>query len=380
MARVEPGLERVSKGLDSHVNHVLLPAILLQDLRSVEIAQSLMMLAAFQCPNKDIREDRSWTLLVHAIRVASELNLQGSLFVKCTEQGEAECRRRRNAERTWINLWLHEFSLAQHTGRRSLLADQGLFPACREWYLEPHACHSDLVLVAMVELRTIVLQNRQLYKQLPKESTSYYVEHCKSDLKAWSRAWVSASKSMPRLELATLYVNHALIQLLGLALHNTPGAEWNPDIILDLYQACLNYLEAFPNLLAPAKLVYCYNSMFVAATYEAAVAIRLANLAAKFGFIDVATICSLCGRVSSCLDQAAATTTTIDTAARSYARFLTCILQLPPSRQQSSQPEVPPFTFDTESSLGFESLEMFAWAGALSAQQDDLLAELFRWQ
>ncbi|KAJ7698881.1 hypothetical protein B0H17DRAFT_1129439 [Mycena rosella] len=152
VARVEPGLE--------------------QDLRSVEIAQSLMMLAAFQCPNKDIREDRSWTLLGHTIRVASELNLQGSLFVECTEQGEAECRRRRNAE----------------------------------------------------------------------------------------RAWVSASESMPRLELATLYGNHALVQLLGLALHNTPAAEWNPDIILDLYRACLNYLEAFPNLLAPAKLVYCYNS------------------------------------------------------------------------------------------------------------------------
>lgn len=316
--------------------------------------------------------------------------------------------------RAYINLWLHEVSLAQHTGRRSVVVEQPLASVCQRWHLAPYACAADRALVSMVELRTLAMRNRRLHDQLRRAAmptdhggaTACYVERCRADLAAWSRAWLDdpCSATMPRLELATLYVDHALVQLLGLALHHLAPAEWAADIILSLYEACLGYLAAFPQLLPPAKLVHCYNSFFVAASYQTAVAMRLADLAPRFGFVDVARIRRLCDGVVACLEGAAAASASASTAAHSYARFVRNILQ--PQRRSVSPcrptnegaamaintpslavtatatttttttAATPLFDIDS-SSLGFENLEWLAWAGASSAQQDALLADLF---
>lgn len=94
--------------LYDHMEQVLIPAILLQAYRSVEIVQGLMMLAAFQPPNRDLSEDRSWTLLSHAITIATELDLHSKLTSRelDAEIDKVEYLKRRNAERCVLGHFL----------------------------------------------------------------------------------------------------------------------------------------------------------------------------------------------------------------------------------------------------------------------------------
>lgn len=423
MARAQKGKESLSSALCKHVHHIVLPAIMFQSFKSVEIVQALMMLAAFEPPSDSIREDRSWTLLSHAGRVGGEINMQGSFDCDTDVRtaSESVIRERRNVQRTWINVWLHEFSLAQHTGRKSILAEQDIFAACKEWHRHPMACYTDTALISMVELRTIIKKNRQLFHRLPPNGELFYIEQCKSDLDSWSRAWCTSgesSSSMPRLELASLYVSHAMVQLLGLVLHNMPASHWMSTMIVDLYESCSTYLDAFPNRLPSNKLIYCYNSMFVAATYESIVAIRLTQLASRFTFIDANAMRARCHRVWNCLTEAA-NLSSKNTAANCYARFLEGVLRAPTMQEEQGRAKdaVPtqhqhgneigsisslsapidtttgPITIekgdssqsqqqlnvptDINSTLGFDDLQFFAWAGASLAQNDSFFAQLF---
>lgn len=421
MARAQKGKESLTSALCNHVHNIVLPAIMLQSFKSVEIVQALMMLAAFEPPSDSIREDRSWTLLSHAGRIGGEINMQASFECDTDERSTSESviRERRNVQRTWINVWLHEFSLAQHTGRKSILAEQDIFAVCKKWHCHPLACYTDTALVSMVELRTIIKRNRQLFHRLPPNGELFYIEQCKSDLDAWSRAWCTtgeSSSSMPRLELASLYVSHAMVQLLGLVLHNIPASHWMSTMIVDLYESCSTYLDAFPKRLPPNKLIYCYNSMFVAASYEAIVAIRLTQLASRFTFIDANAMRARCQRVWKCLSEAA-NLSSKDTAANCYARFLEGVLCAPAMQEEQasrakdaptqdeherlidatdllavpldslteqidmekveSSQQQPTIPTDINSTLGFDDLQFFAWAGASLAQNDSFFAQLF---
>lgn len=413
MARVEPNYEHIASRLEQHVHQTLYPAISSSGFRSVEIVQALLLLAAFEPPTEDVREDKSWSLLSHAARVASEINLQACMIeAKDTDHAsEADQLQQRHAQRTWINLWLHEFSLAQHTGRQSILAEQDLFSSCRNWHRHPLAHYTDVALVSMVELRTIIKKNRSLFRLLPPGNEIFFVEQCKTQIEAWSRSWFddrSSVDSIPRLELSQLYVNHALVQLLGLALHHQPQSEWPPSIVLDLYEACGTYLDVFPQRLPSHRLLYCYNSMWVAASYQVIVAIRLAQLRSSFAFIDGDMLLQKCQRVHACIASAAEVSAP-GTAAHCYERFLDGVLrtssfgstgdmleqtssndpsssdsiaetlvQISQGQHTIADPPAPSSEVLTEptfeSLLGFDDLEFFAWAGASLAQNDDFNA------
>ncbi|GAC93240.1 hypothetical protein PHSY_000804 [Pseudozyma hubeiensis SY62] len=413
MARVEPCFGQIASRLEQHVHGTVYPAILSGGFRSVEVVQALLMLAAFEPPTEDVREDKSWSLLSHAARVASEINLQACMIEKTDTDhaSEADQLQQRHAQRTWINLWLHEFSLAQHTGRQSILAEQDLFSSCRDWHHHPLAHYTDIALVSMVELRTIIKKNRSLFRLLSPGNEMIFAEQCKTQIEAWSRSWFnerSSIDSIPRLELSQLYVNHAFVQLLGLALHHQPQSEWPSSIVLDLYEACGTYLDVFPQRLPSHRLLYCYNSMWVAASYQVIVAVRLAQLGSSFAFIDGDMLLQKCQRVHACIASAAKVSAP-GTAAHCYERFLDGVLRTSSSvstgdameRTSSTEasssdsiaetlvqvsqglhtiadPSVPSSEHLTEptfgSLLGFDDLEFFAWAGASLAQNDDFNA------
>lgn len=407
MARAEPDQMALVPALERHVHQTVYPALLLGGYASIAIVQAFMLLAAFERPSDTVREDRSWKFLSHASRVAGEINLQASLADHPkSDESELVRLKRRNAQRTWINLWLHDFSLSQHTGRQSILAEHNLFKACSQWHLDPLAYYTDTALVSMVELRTIIRHNRQLFRVLPPGNEPFYIRQCKDDLHLWSRTWSDsaspAATSMPRLELSRLYVSHALVQLLGLVLHHRTSSHWMPGIVMDLYEACSDYLDAFLQRLPAQRLLYCYNSMWVAASYQVVVALRLVQLSSRFTFIDRARLLQQCQGIRDCTLEAAQRSHT-GAAAHCYARFLDGILgsmqrdviehgsgesrldepvssnHAPASSARpgaTNQVEVrlsPPSnaeSFDAMSTLGFDDLEFFTWAAASLGQND----------
>ncbi len=202
---------------------------------------------------------------------------------------------------------------------------------------------------------------------------------------------------MPRLELWQLCVSDALVQLLGPVLHHQAPSEWMPEIGMDLYEGCSAYLEEFPRELAPDWLRYSYNSMWVAVWYQVVVALRLVQLSWRFSFVDRARLVGLCRGAQRCVREAAQHSHP-GAAAHRYARFLHGVLETLP-RGTDRDEEIATSTFgetaaavpvsgendcavevaagcdgpaDGMSALGFDDLELFAWAAASCVATDDV--------
>jgi hypothetical protein len=91
----------IREELFKHMEKTLIPSIFSRNHRSVEIVQALILLSAYYPPSGDTTEDRSWTLLGWAIRLATDLKIHSTItstsLLPVTY--EKEYRQRRNSER-----------------------------------------------------------------------------------------------------------------------------------------------------------------------------------------------------------------------------------------------------------------------------------------
>ncbi|KDN44095.1 hypothetical protein K437DRAFT_257234 [Tilletiaria anomala UBC 951] len=188
-----------SHQLDKHVHNIILPAIMLEGFRSVELVQALIIAAAFHPPPPSLntsgggRADRSWAFLGHAICMGAELDLNGKMLstrlpppVRAGWDDDAAApvpsgaaatpteslhRRLRNRERTWLNCYLFEQLLSAHTGRRPTLsaANDPVVLQCDKWHL-PAASHGfaipdDEAIVALVQLQRVVSRLTEFWER-----------------------------------------------------------------------------------------------------------------------------------------------------------------------------------------------------------------------
>jgi hypothetical protein len=191
-----PNAEQLANNLDAHVQEKLLPAVLLQGYRSVEISQAFIIMAAFHRNTASLDGDRSWSLLGYGIRIAAELDMNARMigdrnrFNKATHTpgsahadtpasskigrgdeewqmsaDEAFQRKNRNRERTWCNLWLFENSLSTHMGRRSTLGpDPVILGVCAGWNRGQYAIAGDEAIVALIQLRRLQTKNMEYFE------------------------------------------------------------------------------------------------------------------------------------------------------------------------------------------------------------------------
>ncbi|GAC72237.1 hypothetical protein PANT_6c00137 [Moesziomyces antarcticus T-34] len=383
-----PDAPRVMHDLKLHIDNVLLPAIYCQNLRSVEIVQGFLMLAAYLRPAQNPSEDRSWTLLGHAIRVATDLDMH-SRALSTSQQHQAsnqasstptpssglagapsetdaakqhEIWHQRNRERAWMHIWLHEASSSQYTGRVSLLSKDPIVESSRGWHLHPEALHTDVVFVALIELRSQLAQNKELFRMLSSRSgpasngsttasgsgsstpgsneadsswIRHYLDRCHRDLSSWEERWVvnpsrSASHPRPlRFELGSLYICYARMQLLSLPLQwPTLPPSMATRIVSDLHSVSIRYLEDFIDRTSPQRLAHSYNSICVTATYAVVIALKLTKLAATYTFINSSKIIQLVTRVSEYLRKGGNWTPHQNGSSLSYARYIDRLLDM----------------------------------------------------
>ncbi|SPO27545.1 uncharacterized protein UTRI_10662 [Ustilago trichophora] len=395
-----PTAPRIMNDLKLHIDNVLLPAIYCQNLRSVEIVQGFLMLAAYLRPTQNPSEDRSWTLLGHAIRVATDLDMHSRVLSTsqqfqtlpvsaptantsntsagqdrvASESGLAkqqEIWHQRNKERAWMHIWLHEASSSQYTGRVSLLSKDPIVEFSRGWHLHPEALHTDVVFVALIELRSQLAQNKELFRLLsgragpnsgnttnttnsttsqaaqPSSSSEadsawirHYLDRCHRDLSSWEERWVvnpsrSATHPRPlRLELGSLYICYARMQLLSLPLQwPTLQPSMATRIVSDLHSVSIRYLEDFLDRTSPQRLAHSYNSICVTATYAVVIALKLTKLAPTYSFINSARIVKLVSRVSEYLRKGGNWTSHQSGSSLSYARYIDQLLNMESSQQ-----------------------------------------------
>lgn len=427
-----PGAARVMNDLKAHIDNVLLPAIYCQNLRSVEIVQGFLMLAAYLRPTQNPSDDRSWTLLGHAIRVATDLDMH-SRVLSTTQQyqstsasapqgasvhdstakdstSQASCTRKqhdvwhqRNRERAWMHIWLHEASSSQYTGRVSLLSKDPIVESSRGWHLHPEALHTDVVFVALIELRSQLSQNKELFRLLssrpgtapnassgdaaqPSNSSEadsswirHYLDRCHRDLSSWEERWVvnpsrSAAHPRPlRFELGSLYICYARMQLLSLPLQwPTLQPSMATRIVSDLHSVSIKYLEDFLDRTSPQRLAHSYNSICVTATYAVVIALKLTKLAPAYSFIDSNKIVKLVTRVSEYLRKAGNWTPHQNGSSLSYAGYIDQLLTMESSPPNNKTNPSTPAAGHGSDNNGYRSAELNAASAPVAPDSDTL--------
>ncbi|KAJ1032989.1 hypothetical protein NDA16_000268 [Ustilago loliicola] len=206
---------QIAADLEMHIRSNLLPTILMEGFRNAEIPQALIILAEYHPQMNTLSEDKAWAYVGFAIRIASELDMNSRISVRPPnrQDGAGLARRLRNRERTWLNLWLFETSMSQHMGRRPTLANDPVVMGCAHWHLDKYALPGDKAMVAVVQLRLLMLRNMELFENfvdvsvthLPAERTAKQVELfrriCASDLDTWLATWTGPAQHQAQLAL-----------------------------------------------------------------------------------------------------------------------------------------------------------------------------------
>ena len=291
--------EELAKSLDAHIQHTLLPAVLLQGYRSVEIAQAFIIMAAYHANTASLDGDRSWSLLGYGIRIAAELDLnarmqserQGKQGIQAPagvlpnllgDDGarmsaeELYQRRMRDRERTWCNLWLFENSLSTHMGRRSTLGqDPVILGVGAGWHRAQYAIPGDEAIVALINLRRLQTKNVEFFEHsvlgnVKSDSVAppslrfqldYYRRSCSADLSAWIATYVEGEEGQSyRMNNGRLYASYAHLILNSYALKSTTDEALLEPIYKDSYGAAMTYLTLFGERLHSSELVYVHNS------------------------------------------------------------------------------------------------------------------------
>lgn len=291
--------EELAKNLDAHIQRTLLPAVLLQGYRSVEIAQAFIIMAAYHANTASLDGDRSWSLLGYGIRIAAELDMNARMqSERQGKQGiqtpavvlpdllgddgarmsaeEQYQRRMRDRERTWCNLWLFENSLSTHMGRRSTLGqDPVILGVGAGWHRAQYAIPGDEAIVALINLRRLQTKNVEFFEHsvlgnVKSDSIAppslrfqldYYRRSCSADLSAWIATYVEGEEGQSyRMDNGRLYASYAHLILNSYALKSTTDEALLEPIYKDSYGAAMTYLTLFAERLHSSELVYVHNS------------------------------------------------------------------------------------------------------------------------
>ncbi|KAK9896743.1 hypothetical protein P389DRAFT_172123 [Cystobasidium minutum MCA 4210] len=126
--------------------------------KSVEIVQAYMLLAYYNTPTERFEDDRTWTYIGLAIRMAVELNLwrNPKQPPDLDEEGIASFAMETvNRERTWYQIFIMDRSIAIQTGRPHSLRVGNFERNVKSWSQRPSARIPDIGLAAIVELYRI---------------------------------------------------------------------------------------------------------------------------------------------------------------------------------------------------------------------------------
>lgn len=98
-----------------------------------------------------------WMYIGYACRMAVELGM--NRFVLKAPEGETDdqFRERRDRERTYLVLWVHDRSLAMQTGRHWMLPEDDLVKNSPSWHLSKFIRPEDVIVAAFVQLRRIAV-------------------------------------------------------------------------------------------------------------------------------------------------------------------------------------------------------------------------------
>lgn len=168
--------------------------------KRVEVVQAFACLTYWKEPD----DTRTWTYIGYACRMAVELGLNRYVGRRPTEETEFQMRERRNRERTYLVLFVHDRSLSTQTGRNWMLPEDELVRHSPTWHEEGGAPirPEDVIVCAFIQLRLIATETtdyfsphrRSVGTQPADTDREQMLKTCNTKLDQWLEHWLGEMK------------------------------------------------------------------------------------------------------------------------------------------------------------------------------------------
>ncbi|KAF9475325.1 hypothetical protein BDN70DRAFT_257801 [Pholiota conissans] len=163
--------------------------------KRVEVVQAFACLTYW----KDPTDNRTWTYIGYACRMAVELGLNRYIAHPSPSENDFQRLERRNRERTYLVLFVHDRSLSMQTGRHWMLPEDDLIRHAMSWHeasgttIRPE----DVIIAAFVALRRIAAETTDLFNSAKGQGANansdinyeHVLAHCNVRLTQWDQTW-----------------------------------------------------------------------------------------------------------------------------------------------------------------------------------------------
>lgn len=262
--------------------------------KSVEVCQAFACLTYYKEPD----DKRTWTLIGYASRMAVELGLNRYIPHPSERENTLQRLERRNRERTYLVLFIHDRSLSTQTGRMWMLPECELVRNSMNWheksgtdFIRPE----DVVVASFVQLRRIAAETTDLFSNpqamVPGGSHSDFnfdllLGNCNGKLSQWSQHWErELQRANPErfhfsfINLFKLYIQ-LFLNSFGLQAAMSPASAGrvNPSLqtLTACYQSGLQFLKIlFKDFSQMSMLCYGQDTITVMSAYAAIFLLRL---------------------------------------------------------------------------------------------------------
>ncbi|KAF5358156.1 hypothetical protein D9756_001799 [Leucocoprinus leucothites] len=162
--------------------------------KSVEVVQAFACLTYW----RNTEDNRTWTYIGYACRMAVDLGLNRYSVVTPPNESTLQKLERRNRERTYLVLFIHDRSLSTQTGRHWMLPENDdLIENSGIWHrhgVDDKVRPEDVIIAGFVELRRIAAETTDVFntsKGAGANDINYEVvlRNCNAKLNKWSETW-----------------------------------------------------------------------------------------------------------------------------------------------------------------------------------------------
>ncbi|OSX64716.1 hypothetical protein POSPLADRAFT_1073166 [Postia placenta MAD-698-R-SB12] len=326
-----------------------------------ENQQSVEVVQAFACMTywKEPDDTRTWTYIGYACRMSVELGLNRYVG-KPQGETELQLRERRNRERTYLVLFVHDRSLSMQTGKHWMLPVDELVRHTHTWHEEggAHIRQEDVIVAAFTDLRTIAADVTDVFNMhhggggLSHEERNYemLLRSCNQKLNNWVEVWQTemrrAKGNSYHFSMLMFFQLHVRL-FLNTFVINSSSPQASGGVNIQALNMC--YTSAMDNLKIMAEdfaqvqmLRYGQDSTTVMTAYSAVVLMKLLrgnNHLLRLVDDAANKIHSMISKAAEAYHNAALLSPA-SSSAEYHARFLQSLLANDVYKQQQQQQQV----------------------------------------